>query len=99
MSRTRQDLARSVSELGITEDRAAQAVEAFFQRILKALENRERVSLTGFGSWEWRLRASREARNPRTGEKVLLPPRRVLVFKASPKLKKRVNLKDRSSRE
>lgn len=93
MSRTRQDLAKAVAALGLTEDRAARAVDAFFTTILAALKRGERVSLTGFGTWEWKVRPARAARNPRTGETVQLPARKVLVFKASPKLKEHVNLK------
>jgi nucleoid DNA-binding protein len=93
MSRNRQDLAKAVSGLGITEERASSAVDAFFERIREALAAGERVALTGFGVWEWKHRPAREARNPRTGEKVLLPARKALVFRPSQQLKRRVNLK------
>ena len=93
MSRTRNDLVRAVTRLGITESRSQEAVDLFFGTIRQALIEGGKVSLTGFGTWEWKERAAREARNPRTGEKIHVPPRRVLVFKPSPILKKRVNMK------
>ncbi len=98
MSRNRQDLARAVASLGITEERSSLAVDTFFERIRKALMNGEKVALKGFGSWEWRVKPSREARNPRTGEKILLPERKVLAFKPSANLKRRINLKGKPPR-
>lgn len=96
-SRTRNDLVRAVTRLGITEARAQEAVEAFFGSIRQALIEGRKVSLTGFGTWEWRERRSREARNPRTGECIRIPARRVLLFRPSPLLKKRVNRKSSDS--
>lgn len=93
MSRTRNDLVRAVSRLGLTETRAQQAVDHFFETIRQALVEGGKVTLTGFGTWEWRERPPRDARNPKTGEKIRIPARRVLFFRPSPQLKKRVNSK------
>lgn len=92
-SRTRTDLVKAVVKLGLTESRAQKAVDVFFETLLRSLQSGEKVSLSGFGVWEWRERPSRMARNPKTGAKVHLPARKRLVFRASPQLKKRVNLK------
>ncbi len=90
-NKTRQDLAQAVVRLGITEPRALQAVDVFFDAILRALQEGQKVTLTNFGTWEWRDRPARNARNPKTGATVALKARRVLVFHPSRQLKKKLN--------
>jgi len=91
MSRTRNDLVKAVSQLGVTESRASRAVEVFFEALQHGLAKGDKVVLTGFGSWEWKTRLARQARNPRTGATLMLPVRKVLVFKPSRHLKDQVN--------
>jgi integration host factor subunit alpha len=96
MSRTRLDLVKAVTRLGISETRAMKALDIFFETLRNALEGRAKVTLTGFGTWEWKQRKARMVRNPKTGEKVWMKTRRALVFRPSQQLKKRVNLKPAS---
>lgn len=90
-SRTRRDLIQSLRALGLTENRARTVVEAFFTGLRVRLEAGTPVVLPGFGSFKWRERKARRARNPRTGESVELPLRKVLVFQPSVRLKKKLN--------
>ena len=50
----------------LTKKEAALALDAFIESVEEALENREKVQLVGFGTFETRERAAREGRNPRT---------------------------------
>ena len=83
-------MVQSLNRLGLTKDQAGIAVDTFFESILKALKDEKKVSITGFGSWEWKDRRSRQARNPKTGQVVELGERKALVFKPSPMLKKKL---------
>ena len=88
---TRNDLVQSLSRLGLTRQQAARAVDTFFGHIVSALREGKKVSIVGFGTWEWRKRGSRKARNPKTGKVVALGSRKVVFFKPSRLLKKRMN--------
>ena len=72
---------------GLTKKQANAAVEAFCTAIGKAMRNGEKVTLTGFGTFEARLREARDCRNPSTGESVRVSAHRVPVFKAGKALK------------
>lgn len=66
-------------------------IDIFFDEISRALVNGDRVELRGFGSFGTKTRAPRIARNPRTGAKVDLNSRRAAYFRASRKLRDKVN--------
>ena len=66
---------------------AAAAVDGVIDEITRALVKGERVSLTGFGTFEKRARAARTARNPATGEQIKLKKTSVPAFKAGATLK------------
>ena len=87
---TRDDLVKSLTKLGITRSRSIQAVDTFFDSICSALREGKKVSIVGFGTWEWRQRRSRIARNPKTGKSLSLGSRKSLVFKPSRLIKKRL---------
>ena len=59
--------------------------------IEKAVKKGERVSIPGFGTFERRARAARTARNPRTGEEIKVPARKVPAFKAGATFKSNVS--------
>ncbi len=65
-------------------------MESFFNSIVTALLEEKKVSIVGLGTWEWRQRRARLARNPKTGKRVPLPARKVLFFKPGPLFKKRL---------
>ncbi len=87
---TRQDLVRKLNKIGLTKNQANAAVDTFFDKIVEGLKEQKTVSIVGFGSWEWRDRKSRMARNPKTGKTVALGARKALVFKPSQMLKNKL---------
>lgn len=82
------ELIASVAEAaGISKKDAAAAVDATFASISKAMTEGDKVQLIGFGTFEVRERAAREAKNPRTGEKLQISACKVPAFKAGKALK------------
>ena len=76
------DLVAEVSQLADVSKRVAtDAIDAIVAAITRSVANDEKVSLTGFGSFEKRLRAPRTARNPQTGQKIRLPATSVPMFR------------------
>ncbi len=85
------ELVKAVSEkAGLSQKAADAAVKAATETIIAALKKGEKVQLTGFGTFEVRKRAAREARNPRTGETLKLKAAKVPAFKAGATLKNAV---------
>jgi integration host factor subunit beta len=78
-------------EMNISKQEAEAGVNLFFQTIKEALERGEEIELRGFGSFRFRQRQARSGRNPRTGEPVKVPPKKVLYFKPSKLLKSIIN--------
>jgi integration host factor subunit beta len=66
-------------------------VNLIMENIGNALAGGDKVELRGFGSFKVKSRRSRLARNPRTGDAVDVPAKRVPYFKASNELKDRLN--------
>jgi integration host factor subunit alpha len=56
-----------------------------------SLESGDDVLLTGFGKFNVKSKSARKGRNPKTGEPLLLAPRKVITFKASGILREKVN--------
>ncbi len=82
------DIISAVHEvLGTTKADAERAVEKVFSSIEQTMKDGDSVSVAGFGIFEAKLRAKREARNPRTGETVMVPAMRVPKFRAAKALK------------
>ena len=82
------DLADAVfNKLGGTKKSAEDAVDTVFDHITSALTKGEEVSVAGFGTFAVKQRAAREARNPRTGEKVHVPATTVPKFRPGKGLK------------
>jgi len=78
-------------EMDISKQEAEAGVNLFFQTIKEALERGEEIELRGFGSFRFRQRQARSGRNPRTGDPVKVPPKKVLYFKPSKLLKSIIN--------
>lgn len=76
-----------LARIGLSGSRAEAALDAFFGSILGALRDGRKVSIVGLGTWEWRTRGPRLARNPKTGRAVALGSRKVLFFRPSPRFK------------
>ena len=88
MTLTKAELADLLfDKVGLNKREAKDMVEAFFEEIRDALERGDGVKLSGFGNFQLRDKPQRPGRNPKTGEEVPIPPRRVVTFHASQKLK------------
>ena len=72
-------------------DEVEQVVDIFFDEITQRLAEGGRVELRGFGAFSTREREARVGRNPRTGDKVDVPAKRVPYFKAGKEIKARLN--------
>ena len=68
-----------------------QVVSIFFDEIAKRLAEGGRVELRGFGAFSTRDREARTGRNPRTGEAVDVPAKRVPYFKPGKEMRERLN--------
>src|SRR5271163_5280250 len=89
---TKADLIEEV--LRITElprKESESIVETIFDSIIESLQNGDKIEIRGFGSFRTRQRRGRVGRNPKTGEKVEVPPKKIPFFKPSKELKDFVN--------
>ena len=89
---TRAHLAEAVyQEVGLSRNESAALVESVLGEIAGALVDGESVKLSSFGSFSVRRKGERVGRNPKTGREVPILPRRVLIFRPSHVLKRRMN--------
>lgn len=92
MALTKADIIRIIAEQnGYTQFKAALTFETLLEIMKRTLESGEDVMISGFGKFTVNNKAARRGRNPATGEQMMLPPRRVVTFKVSGKLRDRVN--------
>jgi nucleoid DNA-binding protein len=85
---TKADLVEKVAErTGLTRTDVAVVVDSFLDTIKKSLEEMQNIEIRGFGTFKIKLRKARKARNPRTGDEVPVPDRKVPVFKPSNEFK------------
>jgi len=85
---TKADLVDEISSsTKISKSETATIVDQLLNAISRALSEGKHIEIRGFGTFKVKDRKSRLARNPRTGESVPVPPRRVPVFKVSKELK------------
>ena len=66
-------------------------IDIFFDTVTKALKNGDRVELRGFGSFTTKLRNARIGRNPKTGDPVAIPKKKMPFFKMGKSMKERIN--------
>jgi len=91
MALTKADMAESLfNEMGLNKKEARELVDLFFQELEACLADGEQIRLSGFGNFDLRDKKERPGRNPRTGEKIPVPARRVVTFRAGKKLQARV---------
>lgn len=70
-------------KVGFTRKEAADAVDILLDSIKNILAEGENIHIVGFGSFSLRNKCERIGRNPKTGEDIVITPRRVLTFKPS----------------
>ena len=89
---TRNELAISVhKKIGLSQNECANLVSNVIDEIINNLETGDSVKLSSFGTFTVNSKKERIGRNPKTGVEAKITPRRVLSFKASNLLKKRIN--------
>jgi integration host factor subunit beta len=89
---TKSDLIDVLCEMQkIPKGRAELLVQVIFESMEAALKQGERIEIRGFGSFELRSYRPYEGRNPRTGVRVSVQPKRLPFFKVGKELKERVN--------
>ncbi len=82
MALTKKDLVLAVAkETGITQVEVKRVVQHLLDRLIDNLQQGNTVELRNFGVFKVRQRAPRRGRNPKTGQEVPVPPKRVVVFK------------------
>jgi integration host factor subunit beta len=92
---TKADLIEEVSRVvEMTRKESEVIVEAIFDSIVRALRGDDKIEIRGFGSFRTRQRRGRVGRNPKTGAKVEVPPKKIPFFKPSKELKDFVNTAD-----
>lgn len=77
---------RVYKRVGFTRQEAEEAVDVLFKEIKTELANGESVRIAGFASFYLKKKKARNARNPQTGEPIIIRSRRVLTFKPSKQL-------------
>jgi integration host factor subunit beta len=85
-----QALAKENPELRIED--VERAVDTFFDEVADILAAGGRVELRGFGAFSTRQRDARKGRNPRTGDTVDVPEKRVPYFKPGKEMRARLNV-------
>ncbi len=88
---TKADIVEDIAQrTGLTKKEVAETVDLFLEKIGDLLVNGQHLEIRGFGTFKVKERKERMARNPRTGEAVPVPSRKVPVFKVSKMLKDKV---------
>jgi integration host factor subunit beta len=89
---TKADLIDEVSQLAeLTRKDSEVIVETIFDAIVRSLHVGDKIEIRGFGSFRTRQRKPRVGRNPKTGERVEVPAKKIPFFKPSKELKDLVN--------
>ena len=80
-------IARAAEKAGVSKKQADRCLKAFIEVITDALQKGEKIALPGFGIFQVKERSERKGRNPRTGEIITIPARKVVAFKPAKQLK------------
>ncbi len=84
-------VARIAAQIQLTKTQTDGIVHVFLTSIIDALSRGDKVELRGFGSFRVRHRPPRVGRNPRTGERMSVPTKRVPFLKPGKDLRARVD--------
>lgn len=92
MAITKADIAKNIySELNDTKNKSIDYAETLLKIIKKTLAAGEDVLVSGFGKFCVDGKRQRRSRNPATGDDLMLPARKVVTFKCSGKLRRKIN--------
>jgi len=90
---TKREIAERVAQqTGLAQVAVKQIVQMLFDEIVNELAKGNRLEFRDFGVFEVVVRKARTGRNPRTGEKVAVPPKRVVTFKMGKVMKDKVSV-------
>ena len=82
MTTTKKDIVKRIAKkLKLSQIDTRDVVQSFLDEIVEILQTEGRLELRDFGVFQVKQRAQRKARNPKTGEEVTVPPRKVVAFK------------------
>lgn len=85
------DLVNALADkTGMTKKDSGEALDTILDTIVDSLKRGEKVTVTGFGTFEVRHRDQRPGRNPQTGEEITIAARNVAAFRAGKNLKEAV---------
>jgi nucleoid DNA-binding protein len=88
---TKKDIVLKITDMtGIKQVDVKKVVQKTFDVIIESLTRSEKVELRNFGVFKVKERRARFGRNPRTGESVPVPPRKVVVFKPGLEMKQKI---------
>ena len=90
---TKSTLIEKISEKvdGLSKKQTEVVIETIFESVKETLSKGGKVEIRGFGNFRLRSRNARKARNPKTGEAVEVPPKKVPYFKVGKELREMVN--------
>ncbi len=89
---TKADLVEEVVRVArVSKKQAEIIVNTVFSAIVAALRHEDKIELRGFGSFRVRRRRPRNGRNPKTGDRVVVPEKRIPYFKPGKELKDLIN--------
>lgn len=92
MALTKENIINEVyTKVGLKKDDARQVVEQLLEIMKRTLQNGEDLLISGFGKFVVKEKAARRGRNPQTRQDLQLRARRVVVFKTSGILRKKIN--------
>ena len=91
MTITKNEIIEQINELGFPKKKSKELIDTLQELIKTSLENGEDVMISGFGKFQVKDKAPRRGRNPATNDDMFLDARRVVTFKCSGKLKRRLN--------
>ena len=92
MALTKADIVEVIrKENGFTKTKSTEVVETVLELIKSSLASGEDVLVSGFGKFCVKEKRERRGRNPETGYDLMLPARRVVTFRCSGNLRKKIN--------
>ena len=92
MALTKAQIVDSVSDqIGFTQKHSFEIIETLLEIIKRTLESGEDVLISNFGKFCVKEKRERKGRNPATGQDMILKPKKVVTFKCSDTLRKKIN--------
>ena len=92
MAMTKAEIIESMKDqIGFTNNQSSEITETLIEILKRTLASGEDVLVSGFGKFVVNEKAQRRGRNPATGDDMMLRPRRVVTFKCSGKLRRKIN--------